>query len=97
MTETALLKVTNYILMAPDAGNYTVVLLIVRHCYTVTLNRLHQVVGVSRSALGWFKSYLADLPALSVLIISCQKRLPCPVQRLLQLFQMVSSPKTLGL
>lgn len=57
----------------------TVLLLILRHCYRVTLNRLHQVVGVSGSALGWFKSYLADLPVLSVLIISCQKRLPCPV------------------
>lgn len=59
--------------MGPDAGNYTVLLLILRHCYTVTLNRLHQVVGVSGSVLGWFKSYLADLPVLSVLIISCQK------------------------
>lgn len=55
-TETALLRVTNDILMASDAGNYTVPVLLdltsafntVDH--TILLHWLHQVVGVSGSA-----------------------------------------------
>uniref|UniRef100_A0A3B3BU57 Reverse transcriptase domain-containing protein n=1 Tax=Oryzias melastigma TaxID=30732 RepID=A0A3B3BU57_ORYME len=63
-TETALLRVTNDMLMQSDAGNCSVLLLLdltaafdtVDH--HVLLDRLKNWVGVSGSALDWFTSYL---------------------------------------
>ena len=65
-TETALLRVSNDILMKGDAGECSVLVLLdlsavfdtVDHC--VLVERLEQWVGVSGSALQWFSSYLSD-------------------------------------
>uniref|UniRef100_A0A3P9KTU5 Reverse transcriptase domain-containing protein n=1 Tax=Oryzias latipes TaxID=8090 RepID=A0A3P9KTU5_ORYLA len=63
-TETALLKVTNDILMQSDAGKCSVLLLLDLTAafdtidYFVLLDRLKNWVGVSGSALNWFSSYL---------------------------------------
>ncbi len=63
-TETALVKVTNDLLLTADSGRYSVLILLdlssafdtVDH--NVLLNRLKNVVGVSDVALDWFTSYL---------------------------------------
>uniref|UniRef100_A0A3B3HCK7 Reverse transcriptase domain-containing protein n=1 Tax=Oryzias latipes TaxID=8090 RepID=A0A3B3HCK7_ORYLA len=63
-TETALLRVTNDILMQGDAGKCSVLLLLdltaafdtVDHY--ILLDRLKNWVGISGSALNWFSSYL---------------------------------------
>ena len=65
-TETALLKVTNDIMMAADGGKCSALVLLdlssafdtVDH--GILLNRLNQLVGISGSALDWFSSYLTD-------------------------------------
>uniref|UniRef100_A0A8C7WTF0 Reverse transcriptase domain-containing protein n=1 Tax=Oryzias sinensis TaxID=183150 RepID=A0A8C7WTF0_9TELE len=63
-TETALLRVSNDLLLAVDSGASTVVILLdltaaldtVDH--RVLLSRLEQSVGVKGTALSWFRSYL---------------------------------------
>ncbi len=65
-TETALLRVSNDILMASDAGDCSVLVLLdlsaafdtVDHCSLI--NRLYSLVGISGSALEWLSSYLYD-------------------------------------
>uniref|UniRef100_A0A669CC42 Reverse transcriptase domain-containing protein n=1 Tax=Oreochromis niloticus TaxID=8128 RepID=A0A669CC42_ORENI len=65
-TETALLRVSNDILMNYDAGECTVLMLLdltsafdtVDHL--ILLDRLNHWVGVSGTALEWFKSYLSN-------------------------------------
>ena len=65
-TETALLRVSNDILMAADAGECSVLVLLdlsaafdtVDHC--ILIDRLNSLVGISGSALDWFTSYLSD-------------------------------------
>ncbi len=49
ITETAFIRVTNYLLFIIDSINYNIL-----------LNRLENSVGISGSALAWFKSYLSD-------------------------------------
>ncbi len=63
-TETALVKVTNDLLLTADSGRYSILILLdlssafdtVDH--NVLLYRLKNVVGVSDVALDWFTSYL---------------------------------------
>lgn len=65
-TETALLKVSNDILLTCDSGNYAVLLLLdltaafdtVDHA--VLLDRLEYSAGITGSALQWFRSYLTN-------------------------------------
>uniref|UniRef100_A0A669CZI7 Reverse transcriptase domain-containing protein n=1 Tax=Oreochromis niloticus TaxID=8128 RepID=A0A669CZI7_ORENI len=65
-TETALLKVTNDIVMSADSGEYTVLVLLdltsafdtVNH--TILINRLRDLVGMSGSVLDWFSSYISE-------------------------------------
>ena len=65
-TETALLRVSNDILMSADSGKCAVLVLLdlsaafdtVDHC--ILLDRLSEWVGVSGSALDWFASYLRE-------------------------------------
>ncbi len=64
-TETALLKVSNDILVSADSGEYTVLVLLdpssafdtVDH--NTLIMRLHDLVGMSGSVLQWFSSYLS--------------------------------------
>ncbi len=65
-TETALLKVTNDLLMNADAGLCSVFVLLnlssafdtVNHA--ILLHRLQHWVGISGTVLSWFKSYLSN-------------------------------------
>ena len=65
-TETALVRVTNDLLVAADQGCPSVLLLLdlsvafdtVDH--TILLHRLQHFIGISHTALQWFRSYLTD-------------------------------------
>lgn len=65
-TESALLRVTNYILVSVDSGNCAVLVLLdlsaafdtVDHC--ILLKRLNHEVGICENALQWFESYLSN-------------------------------------
>lgn len=63
-TETALVKVLNYVLIATDMGDSVVLVLLDLSAafdtvdYDVLLSRLEQVVGIRGTALSWFHSYL---------------------------------------
>ena len=65
-TETALLKVTNDLLMSADVGDVSVLVLLdltaafdtVDH--SILVNRLQRWCGVSGTALQWFSSYLSN-------------------------------------
>ncbi|XP_046874025.1 LOW QUALITY PROTEIN: uncharacterized protein LOC124466282 [Hypomesus transpacificus] len=69
-TETAVLRVTNDLLMTADAGSPSLLILLdltaafdsVDH-YTILLERLHTTIGLSGSALKWFQSYLSGRTA----------------------------------
>uniref|UniRef100_A0A8P4G516 Reverse transcriptase domain-containing protein n=1 Tax=Dicentrarchus labrax TaxID=13489 RepID=A0A8P4G516_DICLA len=65
-TETALLKVTNDILLSADSGHLTILILLdltaafdtINH--TILLSRLESSLSITGTALSWLKSYLTD-------------------------------------
>ena len=65
-TETALVKVTNDLLMASDKGLLSVLLLLDLSAafdtidHTILLNRLESMVNIKGTALKWFESYLKN-------------------------------------
>ncbi len=65
-TETAHIKVTNYLLSSSDRGCISLLVLLdlstafVTIDHNILLNRLENFVCISGSALAWFKSYLSD-------------------------------------
>ncbi len=66
ITETALIRVTNDLLLSSDRGCISLLVLLDLSTAFETidrkilLNRLENFVGISGSALAWFKSYLSD-------------------------------------
>ncbi len=65
-TETALIRVTNDLLLSSDRGCISLLVLLDLSTafdnidHDILLNRLENFVGISGSALAWFKSYLSD-------------------------------------
>ena len=65
-TETALVRVSNDLLMASDNGLVSILVLLDLSAafdtidHSILLHRLEHVVGIKGTALGWFKSYLSD-------------------------------------
>ncbi len=65
-TKTALIRVTNNLLLPSDRSCISLLVLLdlsaafdtINH--NILLNRLENFVGISGSALAWFKSYLSD-------------------------------------
>jgi len=64
-TETALLKVTNDILLSSDSGSLSILILLdltaafdtINHSILIT--RLQSLIGITGTALSWLKSYLS--------------------------------------
>ena len=65
-TETALLKVFNDLILTSDSGQPAVLVLLDLSAafdtvdHRILLSRLEHLVGITGTALAWFKSYLAD-------------------------------------
>ncbi len=60
-TETALVKITNYLLLASDKGCISLlVLLDLSAAFDTLIDRLQNYTGVRGQALRWFRSYLSD-------------------------------------
>lgn len=86
-TETALLKVTNDIMMPADSGEYTVLVLLDLSAsfdtvdHKIKIKRLQELVEMTGSVLEWFSSYLAgrSFSVLANHIMSETKDLSCGV------------------
>ncbi len=65
-TESALIRVTNNLLLSSDRGRISLLVLLDLSAtfdtidHNILLNRLENDVGIRGSALAWFKSYLSD-------------------------------------
>ena len=65
-TETALLKITNDVLLAFDSGNISLLTLLDLSAafdtigHRILLDRLQHMYGISGTALSWFSSYLTN-------------------------------------
>ncbi len=65
-TETALIRVTNDLLLSSDRGCISLLVLLERSAafdtidYNILFNRLENYIGIRGSALTWFKSCLSD-------------------------------------
>ncbi len=51
---------TNDLLLSSDRGCISLLVLLDTIDHNILLNRLENLVGISGSALAWFKSYLSD-------------------------------------
>ncbi len=58
-TETALVKITNDLLLASDQGCISLLVLLVLD-HDVIIDRLQNYTGIQGQALSWFRSYLSD-------------------------------------
>ena len=65
-TETALVKVVNYVLMAADTGYHTILILLDLSAdfdtvdHTILLQRLREHTAICVTALNWFTSFLCN-------------------------------------
>lgn len=65
-TESALLRVLNYILLSLDSGDSVILILLDLRAafdtvdHRILLSRLERSVGIRGNALSWFKSYLTN-------------------------------------
>ncbi len=65
-TETALVRVLNYLLIIADSGACGLLVLLDLSaafdtiCHSILMNRLHRWISLSETVLSWFKSYLSQ-------------------------------------
>ncbi len=78
-TETAFIRVTNDLLLSSDRGCISLLVLLDLSAafdtfdHNILLNRLENFVGISGSALAWFKSYLQCPPLILAPLVNMTK------------------------
>jgi len=81
-TETALIKITNDLLMAADFGHVSILILLdlsaafdtVSH--SILLTRLSELIGLTGTVYSWFKSYLTNRQQYTTLMGICSESAP---------------------